>query len=440
MPTGALPFEVISIIMTVISVIASMQCAGGLDWMVSVAERVLRRHPKYITIIAPLVTFLLTLLAGTGHTSFSTLPVIAEVAKVAGVRPSRAMTVAVTSAQLGICASPISAAVVAFTSYVDKIGVSYMIALAVTIPSCLVATFLVAIVSNFLGKDLIDDPVYADRWERGVCTGGPVPRKFQGGELEKKVSDVEAEGDEPNETVALATEEVKPEVPKKEYRRGLWNLPAHKVSVTIFLVTVVFVVTYSILISDSVGITNPSTVSLGRAPAILCSMLTAALFICVSCKLDPAQVTQTSTFRGGMTAVVCVIGIAWMGDTFISFYTPDIKRIAGDVVNSQPWLLSVIIMLSANFLYSQAVTTNALYPIVVSLGVSKVVAVGAFPAVATLFLLPISPFMLAAVELDTTGSTKIGKYVFDHSFILPGFIHIILALVLAHLLALVIIH
>eukprot|EP01057_Protomagalhaensia_wolfi_P000056 Protomagalhaensia_wolfi_Nauph_80__55@NODE_1033_length_1787_cov_15_053776_g779_i0_p1_GENE_NODE_1033_length_1787_cov_15_053776_g779_i0NODE_1033_length_1787_cov_15_053776_g779_i0_p1_ORF_typecomplete_len512_score87_40DcuA_DcuB/PF03605_14/5_6e80DcuA_DcuB/PF03605_14/9_7e43DcuC/PF03606_15/0_00068DcuC/PF03606_15/0_00034MatC_N/PF07158_11/4_3e05MatC_N/PF07158_11/5_8e03MatC_N/PF07158_11/1_3e03MatC_N/PF07158_11/1_8e02DUF1824/PF08854_10/0_3CitMHS/PF03600_16/0_13CitMHS/PF03600_16/1_8e04_NODE_1033_length_1787_ len=438
MPTGSLPFEVISIIMTVISVIASMQCAGGLDWMVSVAERVLRRNPKYITIIAPLVTFLLTLLAGTGHTSFSTLPVIAEVAKVAGVRPSRAMTVAVTSAQLGICASPISAAVVAFTGYVDQIGVSYMVALAVTIPSCLIATFLVAIVSNFLGKDLIDDPVYADRWERGVCVGGPVPRKFQGAELEKRLSDVE--GEEPIEPVVLATEEIKKEVAKKEYPRGLWNLPAHKVSVSIFLVTVVFVVTYSILISDTVGITNPSTVSLGRAPAILSSMLTAALLICLSCKLDPAQVTQTSTFRGGMTAVVCVIGIAWMGDTFISFYTPDIKRIAGDVVNSQPWLLSLIIMLSANFLYSQAVTTNALYPIVVSLGVSKVVAVGAFPAVATLFLLPISPFMLAAVELDTTGSTKIGKYVFDHSFILPGFIHIILALVLAHLFALMIIH
>eukprot|EP01057_Protomagalhaensia_wolfi_P000938 Protomagalhaensia_wolfi_Nauph_80__937@NODE_153_length_3394_cov_45_195231_g114_i0_p1_GENE_NODE_153_length_3394_cov_45_195231_g114_i0NODE_153_length_3394_cov_45_195231_g114_i0_p1_ORF_typecomplete_len504_score123_42DcuA_DcuB/PF03605_14/8_2e75DcuA_DcuB/PF03605_14/9e41CitMHS/PF03600_16/0_00018CitMHS/PF03600_16/3_2e02MatC_N/PF07158_11/0_00049MatC_N/PF07158_11/1_5e03MatC_N/PF07158_11/2_7e03DcuC/PF03606_15/0_00098DcuC/PF03606_15/20Na_H_antiporter/PF03553_14/0_0057Na_H_antiporter/PF03553_14/1_8e04DUF1824 len=453
MPTGNIPFEVIAIIMCVITTISTMNCAGGLDWMVSVAERVLRKNPKYVTILAPAISFLLAALAGTGHTSFSTLPVVAEVAKVAGVRPARPLSLAVTSASLGVCASPISAAIVAFTGYVEELGVSYVMALAVIIPSGLIATIVASFIISFFGKDLVDDPIYTDRWERGVCTGGPVPTKFKGiasrpedlpqpreGNEEAKPIEPELEVGDAEAPVEDVVAEVVVEQEKKVWPKGLFGWPTHKVSVTIFFVVLVFVVTYSILISDTVGIADPAKVTPQRLHAILCTMLTAALLMVILCKLDPTKIPQTSTFRGGMTAVMCVVGIAWMGDTFIRYYSEDIERIAGDVVNSQPWLLSVIILFAAHFLFSQAVTTNAFYPIVVSLGVSKYVAVGAFPAVAAGFLLPINPFFLAAVELDTTGTMKIGRYVFNHSLFIPGLIHFVLVLVCTHLFALMILH
>eukprot|EP01056_Protomagalhaensia_sp_Gyna25_P000461 Protomagalhaensia_sp_Gyna_25__460@NODE_1218_length_2055_cov_80_881448_g970_i0_p1_GENE_NODE_1218_length_2055_cov_80_881448_g970_i0NODE_1218_length_2055_cov_80_881448_g970_i0_p1_ORF_typecomplete_len499_score99_38DcuA_DcuB/PF03605_14/1_6e77DcuA_DcuB/PF03605_14/2e39CitMHS/PF03600_16/3_3e07CitMHS/PF03600_16/1_2e03MatC_N/PF07158_11/0_0012MatC_N/PF07158_11/1_6e03MatC_N/PF07158_11/2_1e03MatC_N/PF07158_11/1_3e03MatC_N/PF07158_11/1_1e03DcuC/PF03606_15/0_21DUF1824/PF08854_10/0_036DUF202/PF02656_15/1_2e02DU len=448
MPTGNIPFEVIAIIMCVITTISAMNVAGGLDWMVSVAERILRSHPKYVTILAPVISFFLAALAGTGHTSFSTLPVIAEVAKVAGVRPSRPLSLAVTSASLGVCASPISAAIVAFTGYVEELGVSYIMALAVIIPSELVATIIAAIIVSFFGKELVDDPIYTDRWERGLCTGGPVPTKFKAIGSKSEDASQAKEGDEEaksnelegnQDPVEVMATEVEPVV-KKEWPKGLFGWPTHKVSVTIFFVVLIFVVTYSILISDTVGIADPAKVTPQRLHAILCTMLTAAFLMVALCKLEPSKIPQTSTFRGGMTAVMCVVGIAWMGDTFIRYYSEDIERIAGDIVNSQPWMLSVIILISGHFLFSQAVTTNAFYPIVVSLGVSKYVAVGAFPAVAAGFLLPISPFFLAAVELDTTGTMKIGRYVFNHTLFIPGLIHFVLVLVCTHLFALVILH
>eukprot|EP01057_Protomagalhaensia_wolfi_P005978 Protomagalhaensia_wolfi_Nauph_80__5977@NODE_805_length_1984_cov_9_295630_g604_i0_p1_GENE_NODE_805_length_1984_cov_9_295630_g604_i0NODE_805_length_1984_cov_9_295630_g604_i0_p1_ORF_typecomplete_len521_score125_13DcuA_DcuB/PF03605_14/3_6e82DcuA_DcuB/PF03605_14/2_1e39MatC_N/PF07158_11/1_7e05MatC_N/PF07158_11/4_1e03MatC_N/PF07158_11/1_9e03MatC_N/PF07158_11/9e03CitMHS/PF03600_16/0_0072DUF4774/PF15999_5/1_4e02DUF4774/PF15999_5/38DcuC/PF03606_15/0_0054DcuC/PF03606_15/5_1e03_NODE_805_length_1984_cov_9_29 len=455
MPTGSIPFDVVSIIMCVIAAIAAMQCAGGMDWLVSLAERAMRKHPKYITILAPIITFLMTLLAGTGHSAFSTLPVIAEVAKVAGVRPARPLTVAVTASQIAIVASPISAAVVAFANHTEAINISYVITLAVMIPSCFLATILTAIICNFLGKDLIDDPIYADRWERGICVGGPVPRMFQGKDIDSlRHSSQSIITDEQTAVVAHQISDVSINAlvnketsdnpvgaapGKKVYPKAMWGWPAEKVSVAIFCVAILFIVVYAVLISDTVGLAGPD-VSLDRNGAILSGMLTAGLVICVVCKNETAKVVQQPTFRTGMTAVVCVIGVAWMGDTFVVYYTPDITRIAGDVLTSQAWLLSVILAIASCLLYSQAVTTNALYPTVVGLGISRIVALGSFPAVSALFILPTYPTVLAAVEMDTTGTTKIGKYVFDHSFIIPGLIHIILSVLCAFLFALMIVH
>eukprot|EP01054_Gregarina_sp_Poly1_P002853 Gregarina_sp_Poly_1__2852@NODE_1796_length_3310_cov_596_731422_g1168_i0_p1_GENE_NODE_1796_length_3310_cov_596_731422_g1168_i0NODE_1796_length_3310_cov_596_731422_g1168_i0_p1_ORF_typecomplete_len523_score72_23DcuA_DcuB/PF03605_14/6_8e87DcuA_DcuB/PF03605_14/3_3e46Na_H_antiporter/PF03553_14/0_00096Na_H_antiporter/PF03553_14/1_8e04MatC_N/PF07158_11/0_0012MatC_N/PF07158_11/1_8e03MatC_N/PF07158_11/3_7e02CitMHS/PF03600_16/0_51CitMHS/PF03600_16/1_8e04_NODE_1796_length_3310_cov_596_731422_g1168_i04051973 len=471
---GALPLEVIEIIMCVIAAIASMQAAGGMAWLVSLAERLMRRNPKYITLVAPMVTFLMTLLAGTGHTAFSTLPVIAEVAKVAGVRPSRPLTVAVTSSQIAICASPISAAVVAFSTFMEPQGVSYVKVLAVMIPSCLLSTILTAFVCNFLGKDLIDDPIYAERWEKGLTKGGPVPRKFQS----QKADDLEAlagdavsthpsisrhsssssahEGNAlainkndgsfedkkllpGSETSIVAAAKVEPVSEQNPlYVKGLFGLPSQKTSVGIFCFAILFIVVYAILISDTVGITTDPPI--GRTHAILTVMLTAGMLIVIACKLDSAKITQQPTFRTGMTAVICVLGVAWMGDTFVSNYLPDIERLAGNVIRSQAWLLSVILFVASCLLYSQGVTVNALYPAALSIGVSNIVAVGSFPAVSALFVLPTYPTLLAAVEMDDTGSTKIGQYIFNHSFIIPGLIHIISSVLISFLFALMIIH
>jgi anaerobic C4-dicarboxylate transporter DcuA len=253
---GAIPFDVIEIIMAVIAAIAAMQIAGGLDYLVGLAERLLRRHPRYVTFLAPLVTYVMTLLAGTGHTAFSTLPVIAEVAKEQGVRPSRPLSIAVVASQIAITASPLSAAVVFFASILEPRGVSYLALLGVAIPSTMAAIFCAAIITSFLGKELKDDEVYQARLAKGEV-------KLRG----EQVYDIK---------------------------------PGAKRAVFLFLIGIAAVVLYATAISDSVGlITNPV---LPRNEAIVVFMLTVATLICLTCKVDTGEILSASTFKSGMSA------------------------------------------------------------------------------------------------------------------------------------------
>ncbi|MBK4716016.1 MULTISPECIES: anaerobic C4-dicarboxylate transporter [Tenebrionibacter/Tenebrionicola group] len=382
-PPGAIPFDVIEIIMAVIAAIAAMQVAGGMDYLVSLAERLLRRHPKYITFIAPLVTWFMTILAGTGHTAFSTMPVITEVAKEQGIRPSRPLSIAVVASQIAITASPISAAVVFFAGILEPLGVSYLTLLAICIPTTLIAILLTAAVCNFLGCELKDDPVYQERLAKGEVTlrGS---RKF----------------------------EIKPHA-----RRA----------VLLFLVGIVAVMFYATAISDTVGlITNPV---LPRNEAIVVFMLTIATLICLTCKADTGEILNAPTFKSGMSACVCVLGVAWLGDTFVKHHISDIQAVAGDLLHNYPWLLAVVLFFAATLLYSQAATAKALMPAALMLGVTPLTAVASFAAVSALFVLPTYPTLLAAVEMDDTGSTRIGKYVFNHSFLIPGVIAIALSVI-----------
>eukprot|EP01057_Protomagalhaensia_wolfi_P001652 Protomagalhaensia_wolfi_Nauph_80__1651@NODE_201_length_3200_cov_48_462512_g150_i0_p1_GENE_NODE_201_length_3200_cov_48_462512_g150_i0NODE_201_length_3200_cov_48_462512_g150_i0_p1_ORF_typecomplete_len524_score110_93DcuA_DcuB/PF03605_14/4_6e75DcuA_DcuB/PF03605_14/3_5e38MatC_N/PF07158_11/1_2e05MatC_N/PF07158_11/8_5e02CitMHS/PF03600_16/0_019_NODE_201_length_3200_cov_48_462512_g150_i015073078 len=474
LPVGTVPFEVLAIIVCVISAIASMQCAGGMDWLVSMAERVMRKNPRYITIVGPLVTLCMVLLAGTGHASYSMLPVIAEVAKVAGIRPSRPLTLSTTSSLLGIVASPISAAVLLMDRMLDPPlnsdleapakRISYVKILGIMLPGVILGTFVSSIIVIFWGKELADDPYYADRWEQGLTTGGPVPTKFKGTDLENQRLAEKLEGSaDHSDSVEVNTalvqkvshesaaslvveEEANPEPPVEEkkkvvYPKGLFGWPAERVSLGIFFGGLLFVVLYSILISDAVGIVSADNpVKLDRSGAILCGMLTTALLICIFCQCDPVKVTTQLTFRSGMTAVICVLGVAWMGDTFVSYYAEDIGRIAGDVLKNQGWLLAIINIIAAPLLYSQIAVISALYPTAISIGVSSVVLIGCFPGAASQFILPTGPVALTCVALDETGTTRIGRYVFDHSFIVPGFLHIILSIGFCFLFALMIVH
>ena len=324
---GAIPFDVIEIIMAVIAAIAAMQVAGGMDYLVSLAERLLRRHPKYITFLAPLVTWFMTVLAGTGHTAFSTLPVITEVAKEQGIRPSRPLSIAVVASQIAITASPISAAVVFFAGILEPLGVSYLTLLAICIPVTLIAVML-----------------------------------------------------------------------------------------------------YATAISPNVGLVADPV--LPRNEAIVVFMLTVATLICLSCKIDTGEILNASTFKSGMSACICVLGVAWLGDTFVKNHIKDIETVAGNLLQSYPWLLAVVLFFASTLLYSQAATTKALMPAALMLGVSPLTAVASFAAVSALFVLPTYPTLLAAVEMDDTGSTRIGKYVFNHAFLVPGVIAISLCVLL----------
>ncbi|MCU7998849.1 anaerobic C4-dicarboxylate transporter [Shewanella oncorhynchi] len=384
---GNIPIDVILIIMSVITAIAAMQVSGGMDYLVSLAEKLLRKHPKQITFLAPVVTYFMTLFAGTGHTAFSTLPVIAEVAKEQGIRPSRPLSIAVVASQVAITASPISAAVVFFSGILEPFGVDYLVLLAVCIPSTFLACMVGAVVANLMGKELADDPVYQERLAKGlVKTRGKTEIKIKAGA---------------------------------------------KRSVMIFLLAIAAVMAYATAISDKVGLIIDPV--LPRDAAIMVLMLTAAAAITIFCKLDASEISNAATFKSGMSACVCVLGVAWLGDTLVSNHIEEIKDLAGTLLQSQPWLLSVTLFFASMLLYSQGATTKALMPAALAIGVSPLTAVASFAAVSALFVLPTYPTLLAAVEMDDTGSTRIGKAVFNHPFLVPGVVTIATSVALAFL-------
>jgi len=373
---GSIPVDVILIIMGVISAIAAMQVAGGLDYLVHIAAKILKSNPKYITFLAPLVTYTMTMFAGTGHTAFSTLPVIAEVAKREGIRPSRPLSIATVGAQIGITASPISAAVVFFSSELEKYGVDYVQLLMIAIPSSFIAVMLGAFIANFLGKELKDDPVYQDRLAKGLISMD-------------SVDDQQAE-----------------------------ITPEAKRAVMIFGISIFAVVSYAMAISSTFNlIENPI---LERDHAIITFMLGAATLITLFCKVDAKNILNAATFKSGMSACICVLGVAWLGTTFVAAHMEEINVFAGSLLTKYPWMLAVVLFFAAMLLYSQAATTKALMPAALALGVSPVAAIAAFASVSALFILPTYPTLLAAVEFDDTGSTRVGKYVFDHPFLIPG--------------------
>ena len=389
---GDIPIDVILIIMSVIAAIAAMQVAGGLDYLVQLAERILRSNPKYITFLAPLVTYTMTIFAGTGLTAFSTLPVIAEVAKLQGIRPSRPLSIATIASQIAITASPISAAVIFLAGALEPVGVGYVQVLTICIPTSFCAVMLTAVVANFLGKDLKDDPIYQDRLAKGL--------------------------------VAMPTD-------KDGQQQDL--PPGAKTSVLIFLIAIIAVVCYAMAISSTVGLIKDPV--LKRDAAIMTFMLGAATFIALFCKIDCNKVLNAATFKSGMSACICVLGVAWLGTTFVAAHIEEINVVAGNLLESKPWLLAVVLFFAAMLLYSQAATTRALMPAAIALGVSPVAAIASFAAVSALFVLPTYPTLLAAIEFDDTGSTRIGKYVFNHPFLIPGVICITLAVTFGFLLA-----
>lgn len=380
---GSIPLDVISIIMAVICTISAMQQAGGMTLLVKWAEDLLRKHPKHIVYLAPAVTYTMTLCAGTGHTAFSTLPVIAEVAKGQGIRPSRPLAIATVASQIAITASPISAAVVFFAGELEKqFGIGYLQLLAIWIPTTFLACMVGAFVSQFMGKELKDNPVYQERLAKGL--------------------------------VKLNSEQRQVEIQ-----------PHAKRSVILFLCTVLGVMLYATLISKTVGLIENPIIS--RNEAIISFMLAGAALITLFCKVDASTITSSSTFKSGMSAAICVMGVAWLGNTFVGNYLNEIKDVSANLLNSYPWMLAVILFFASTLLYSQAATTKALIPAALALGVSPVAAIASFAAVSALFVLPTYPTLLAAVEMDDTGSTRIGRYVFNHPFLVPGVVAISLS-------------
>ncbi|MFI2295802.1 anaerobic C4-dicarboxylate transporter [Isoptericola sp. NPDC019571] len=388
-PATGVPWDVLGIIMCVIAAIAAMQAAGGLDYLVAKTEVLLRARPRSITFLAPLVTYVMTVFSGTGQVAFSTLPVIAEVAKESNVRPSRPLSIAVVASQMAIAASPISAAVVAMAAVVEPLGVDYLTLLTVAGVSTLVGCMVGAVVASRQGVELQDDPVYQERLAKGLV--------------------------------------------KRRERTEFVAKPRALLSLIIFAAALLVVVLYSTAVSDSVGLIEDPTIT--RSGAIMTFMLLAGLLIALLCKIDVSTVITQQTFRSGMSAAVCIIGVAWLGNTFVQGHAAEIEELGGDIIQRYPWMLAVVLLLASALLYSQAATTIALMPVAAGMGVAATTMVASFPAVTGLFLLPTYTTVVAAIELDDTGTTRIGKYLFNHSFMVPGLVAVATAVAIGFGLA-----
>jgi anaerobic C4-dicarboxylate transporter DcuA len=430
---GDMPLDVVSIIMSVIVAIAAMQVAGGMDYLVDLADRILRRNPRHLTFLAPVITYLMTLMAGTGHTAFSTMPVIIEVAKENNIRPSRPLSVAVVASQIAITASPISAAVVFFSGVLEKQGVDYLQLLAVAIPSTFLACMATAGVMMAVDKvrgttELSTHPEYQRRLAAGtvMVKERRQPAMASGaGSITRSTSLSANAGSQPGK-VAVGTLAREEQVREEQQERVI--APRAKMSVLIFLFGLLSVMAYATAISKNVGlITNPV---MTRDQAIIAFMLSTATVIVLACKASTNDILSASTFKSGMSAAICVLGVAWMGTTFVSAHEKEIMSFSGDLLRNQPWLLAVVLVFASALLYSQAATTKALIPTALAIGVAPFAAVAAFPAVSALFILPTYPTLLAAVQMDDTGTTQIGKAVFNHPFIVPGLINIAIAVAL----------
>ena len=393
MKPGNIPWDVILIIASVIAAISAMQLAGGLDYLVQIAERVLRSNPKHINYLAPIVTYVLTIFAGTGHTAFSMIPVIVEVAKEQKIRPVVPLSIAVVASQIAITASPVSAAVIYMSGVLEPFGWSYPALLGIwlvtTFVACMLTSFVMTLISNM---DLESDPVYKERLAKGLVKAPE----------------------------ASASKELKPYA---------------KRSVLIFLLGVILVVLYASAISPAVGLIKPVVV--GRDAAIMSLMLLVGTLITIFCKIEVGNIASCSVFKSGMVACVCVLGVAWLGDTFVSGHAGEIKAFAASTVSQTPALLAVVFFFAAMLLYSQAATAKAITPaIVAALGISAAnpgdsyMLVASFAAVSALFVLPTYPTLLGAVQMDDTGTTRIGKWVFNHAFFVPGVLAIVFAVAL----------
>lgn len=396
---GQIPWDVILVIMSAIAAICALQLAGGLDYLVRIAENLLRKNPKHINYLAPTVTYFLTILAGTGHTAFSMIPVIVEVAKSENIKPSVPLSIAVVASQIGITASPVSAAVVAMSGFLEPFGVSYPTLLAICISTTYVAVLITAfIMSNLSNNDLSTDPVYRERLAAGHVS---VPRE----------------------------------------KNGDFQLKPHaKTSVLIFLIGVIAIVFYATAISKNIGLISP--VIFGRNDAIVGFMMTIATAITLFCHIDTADLVNTSTFKSGLSACVCVLGVAWLGDTFVKGHIPEIKAVAANLVTAYPFLLAVAFFFASTLLYSQAATTQALVPaVILALGITPehtdnvYIIIASFAAVSALFVLPTYPTLLGAVQMDDTGTTRIGTFVFNHPFFIPGVLTIAIAVALGFVVA-----
>ena len=396
---GKPPVDVMLTIIAVVAASATLQASGGLDVMLKGAEKVLRRNPKYVSILAPFTTCVLTMLCGTGHVVYTMLPIIYDVAIKNGIRPERPMAASSISSQMGILASPVSVAVVALVAFLAKVPVDghvidFVQVLSITIPSTLAGVLMIGIFSWFRGKDLDKDPEFQAR------IADPEQRKMIYGESATLMN--------------------------KTLSRDQWT------AMWIFLgaiAVVAFLGAYPGLrpTFDDKPMSMVLTIQM--------FMLLAGALMILFTKTDPASIGKTEVFRAGMIAVVAVFGIAWMADTVFESHLPELKAALSELVQTQPWTYAIALLLVSKLVNSQAAAISAMVPVGLAIGVPPGYIVAFAAASYGYYILPTYPSDLAAIQFDRSGTTRIGKYVINHSFIIPGLIGVSTSCLMGYLLA-----
>ena len=401
---GTPPTDVIYIIIAAVTCAGTLQASGGMDWMIQVAEKMLRKHPDHITFLGPLVTFFLTVLVGTGHVVYTIMPIICDIALKKNIRPERPCGVASIASQVGITCSPIAAAVVAFVTISNANGfmVSIPQVLMVTIPACVVGIMCAAAASYKRGKDLDDDP-----------------------EFQKRKAD--------------------PETYKYMYGNSATTLdkvisPSAKASVYVFLGALLVIVCFAFCQMIHVNVDGES-VALAKAInlpkmniIIQIIMLTAAACNIMFCKAQPKKAVAGAVWQSGMVAVVAIYGIAWLADTYFGNYMDQMKEMLTGVVQNYPWSIAFVFFLVSVLINSQGAVVVAMLPLAYELGIAGPVLLGVLPSVYGYFFIPNYPSDIATVNFDRSGTTVIGKYLLNHSFMMPGLISVIVSTLVAYVL------
>ncbi|MCR4860081.1 MAG: anaerobic C4-dicarboxylate transporter [Bacteroidales bacterium] len=407
---GTPPTDVIYIIIAAVTCAGTLQASGGMDWMIQVAERMLRKHPDHITFLGPLVTFFLTVLVGTGHVVYTIMPIICDIALKKNIRPERPCGVASIASQVGITCSPIAAAVVAFVTISNANG--YMVSipqvLMVTIPACLCGLMCAAAASFKRGKDLDKDPEFLKR------KSDPEMYKYMYG----------------NSATTLD------KVITKEAKASVFVFLGALLIIVLFAFCQMIHVTKggeSVTLAAALGIPKMNII-------IQIIMLTAAACNIMFCKAQPKKAVGGAVWQSGMVAVVAIYGIAWLADTYFGNYLDQMKVMLTDVVTNYPWSIAFVFFLVSVLINSQGAVVVAMLPLAYELGIAGPVLLGVLPSVYGYFFIPNYPSDIATVNFDRSGTTVIGKYLLNHSFMMPGLICVIVSTVIGYLITNVFFH
>jgi len=393
---GTPPTDVIYIIIAAVTCAGIMQASGGMDWLIQMAEKMLRKHPDRITFLAPLTTFFLTVLVGTGHVVYTLMPIICDIALKKGIRPERPCGVASIASQVGITCSPIAAAVVAFVTISNENGFNISIpgVLMISIPACLCGLIAAAAASYHRGLDLDKDPEFQKK------IADPVQREYIYG------------------SGATTLDKQIPQSAKN--------------AVFVFLGALAIIVFFAIF-QDALPSWDGKPLKMNLVIQIV--MIAAAALMILFCKAQPKKAVSGPVWQSGMVAVVAIYGIAWMADTYFSNYMPEIQAMLEGIVKDYPWSIALVFFMVSVLINSQGAVVVSMLPLAYSLGIAGPVLLGVLPSVYGYFFIPNYPSDIATVNFDRSGTTVIGKYLLNHSFMMPGLICVFTSTIVAYILS-----
>ena len=433
---GTPPTDVIYIIIAAVTCAGIMQASGGMDWLIQIAERLLRKHPDRITFLAPLTTFFLTVLVGTGHVVYTLMPIICDIALKKGIRPERPCGVASIASQVGITCSPIAAAVVAFVSISNANGFDITIprVLMISIPACVCGLMAAAAASYRRGLDLNKDPQFQAKLK------DPAQYNYIYGSgatsLDKEIPQ-SAKNAVFIFLAALAVIVLFAALPQLLPSYTTVKVVKGAGDVMIIGGTKISASALAKAGIVATGLTETGSIALKMNLVIQIVMISAAALMIIFCKAAPKKAVAGPVWQSGMVAVVAIYGIAWLADTYFSNYMDEMQNMLADVVKAYPWSIAFVFFMVSVLINSQGAVVVAMLPLAYSLGIAGPVLLGVLPSVYGYFFIPNYPSDIATVNFDRSGTTVIGKYLLNHSFMMPGLICVTTSTIVAYILSMI---